>query len=64
MRRHHKIWIEAILWVVAEIILSSSGLDTLADYNEFLINQKTDTTTQVTQTITRARTTTHAIGLT
>lgn len=41
MSRHQRIWIEAILWVVAEVILSSSALDTLADYSEFLINQKT-----------------------
>lgn len=40
MSRHQRIWIEAVLWVVAEIILSSSALDTLADYTEFLVNQK------------------------
>jgi hypothetical protein len=39
-RRHRNIWIEAILWVIAEMILSSSGLDTLADYSEYLVNQK------------------------
>jgi hypothetical protein len=39
-RRHRSILLEAILWATAEIILSSAGLDTLADYSEFLINQK------------------------
>jgi hypothetical protein len=39
-RRRRNIWIEAILWVIAEMILSSSGLDTLADYSEYLVNQK------------------------
>lgn len=41
MKRHQRIWIEAILWVIAEIILSSSSLNTLADYSEYLVNQKT-----------------------
>lgn len=46
MRSHRNIWVEAILWVIAEIILNSSGLDLLADYNEFLTNQKTMAMTQ------------------
>lgn len=49
MSRHRNIWIEAMLWLIAEIILSSSGLDTLADYNEFLMNQKTTAMVQATQ---------------
>lgn len=41
MKRHRRsILLEAILWVIAEVILSSAGLDTLADYSEFLVNQK------------------------
>jgi hypothetical protein len=39
-RSHRSILLEAILWAIAEIILSSAGLDTLADYSEFLVNQK------------------------
>ncbi|NJO79042.1 MAG: hypothetical protein HC827_11335 [Cyanobacteria bacterium RM1_2_2] len=39
-RKHRSILLEAILWAIAEIILSSAGLDTLADYSEFLVNQK------------------------
>lgn len=41
MRRpRHNIWFEAVLWVIAEILLNSSGLDTLADYSEFLVSQR------------------------
>lgn len=39
-RNRRSIFLEAILWAIAEIILSSAGLDTLADYSEFLTNQK------------------------
>ncbi|MBF2051245.1 hypothetical protein HJG54_22760 [Leptolyngbya sp. NK1-12] len=39
-RRRRNIWIEAVLWVIAEMILSSAGMDTIADYSEFLVNQK------------------------
>jgi hypothetical protein len=45
MSRHQRIWIEAVLWVIAEIIFSAStldtlALDTLADYSEYLANQR------------------------
>lgn len=40
-RSPRKLWTEAVLWLIAEIILSSSGIDTLADYSEFLLNQRT-----------------------
>jgi hypothetical protein len=39
-RNRRSIFLEAMLWAIAEIILSSAGLDTLADYSEFLTNQK------------------------
>lgn len=39
-RKRRSLLLEAILWAVAEIILSSAGLDTLADYSEFLVHQK------------------------
>jgi hypothetical protein len=39
-RSRRSIFLEAILWAIAEIILSSAGLDTLADYSEFLVNQR------------------------
>jgi hypothetical protein len=63
MSRHQRIWIEAILWAIAEIILSSSALDTLADYNEFLLNQKTGMVTQSAPFIRPAQPLSSALGL-
>ena len=35
-----KLWLKIILWLGAEILLTSIGLDNLADYSEFLGEQK------------------------
>ena len=35
-----KLWVKIILWLGAEIVLTSIGLDNLADYSEFLGEQK------------------------
>lgn len=41
MKRSHKhFWTEAALWLMAEIFLNLAGLDTLADYSEFLLSQR------------------------
>lgn len=32
-----RLWIRVIVWALAEIVLSTIGLDTLADYSEFLL---------------------------
>jgi hypothetical protein len=34
-----KVWVKVATWLVAEIILNLSGLDTLADYSEFLFER-------------------------
>jgi hypothetical protein len=39
-RQWKKIWIQAILWLFTEIILNVLGLDNLADYSEFIFEQK------------------------
>ncbi len=35
-----KLWVKIILWLGAEILLTLIGLDNLADYSEFLCQQK------------------------
>ena len=35
-----KLWFKIILWLGAEILLTSIGLDDLADYSEFLCQQQ------------------------
>lgn len=35
-----KIWVKATFWLVTEIILNLLGLDSLADYSEFLFEQE------------------------
>ena len=35
-----KLWFKTILWLGAEILLTLMGLDHLADYSEFLYQQK------------------------
>ena len=35
-----KLWVKTILWLGAEILLTLIGLDDLADYSEFLFQQK------------------------
>lgn len=35
-----KLWVKVIFWLGAEILLTSIGLDDLADYSEFLCQQK------------------------
>ncbi|MDJ0568529.1 MAG: hypothetical protein QNJ53_05735 [Pleurocapsa sp. MO_192.B19] len=35
-----KLWVKTLLWLGAEILLTSIGLDDLADYSEFLCQQK------------------------
>ncbi len=35
-----KLWFKTILWLGAEILLTLMGLDDLADYSEFLYQQK------------------------
>jgi hypothetical protein len=39
-RQWKKIWIKAIFWLLTEIILNLFGLDNLADYSEFIFEQK------------------------
>lgn len=51
-RSHKKLWIEAVLWVIAEIILSSSSLNTIANYGEFLLNQSAANSSQTVVTDT------------
>ncbi len=36
------IFIKIIIWLVTEIYLNLLGLDTLADYSEFILVQDTD----------------------
>ncbi len=31
--------VKTVIWLSAEIVLNSIGLDTLADYGEFIFNQ-------------------------
>ncbi len=41
MKRPQKhLWTEAVLWLAAEICLNLSGMDTLANYSEFLLSQR------------------------
>ncbi len=35
-----KLWVKTILWLGTEILLTLMGLDDLADYGEFLYEQK------------------------
>jgi len=35
-----KIWIKATFWLVIEIILNLLGLDSLADYSEFIFEKE------------------------
>ncbi|MDJ0716544.1 MAG: hypothetical protein QNJ54_20410 [Prochloraceae cyanobacterium] len=35
-----KLWVKIAVWLVAEILLTSIGLDELADYSEFLCQHK------------------------
>ncbi len=39
-RKWKKVVLEITTWLVAEICLNFSGLDTLADYSEFLLSQQ------------------------
>lgn len=38
--RRKTLWLEALLWLAAEIVLNPSGLDILADYSEFVFQPK------------------------
>ena len=38
--RWKKLFTHTFIWLVAEIILNSIGIDTLADYSEFVFAQK------------------------
>jgi hypothetical protein len=39
-RSHKRLWIEALIWVAAEVVLNLVGLDDLADYGEFVLNTR------------------------
>jgi hypothetical protein len=38
--QHKNSLFEVTFWLIAEILLNLVGLDTIADYNEFISNQK------------------------
>ncbi|MBD3887451.1 hypothetical protein IFO70_38510 [Phormidium tenue FACHB-886] len=35
-----KRWIEVLIWVAAEVALSFTGLDNIADYGEFILDAR------------------------
>jgi len=52
--RWKRLFWQSIVWLAAEIILTSIGLDDLADYSEFHITSKYGVITQLVQTIPTA----------
>lgn len=44
-----KAWVKATLWLVTEIILNLIGLDSLADYSEFIFEQEVTLATRQPQ---------------
>ena len=39
-RQWNRVWVKAATWLLVEFILNLSGLDTLADYSEFVFEQQ------------------------
>ena len=46
MNGHYRaVVVKTTIWLVAEIILSLTGLDSLADYSEFILGRESELTT-------------------
>ena len=39
-RPHKRFWLEALIWVAAEVVLNLAGLDSLADYGEYILDTR------------------------
>jgi hypothetical protein len=51
-RSHKQLWIELLIWVAAEVALNLVGLDTLADYGEFMLDTRAKVTITQLEVVT------------
>ena len=52
--RWKRLFLESMVWLAAEIILTSIGLDDLADYSEYHITSKQGAISQLVHTLPTA----------